>query len=211
MTLGELLRIGDTVVVTVDREARDWGYNPCPDGTRAEVIGFGEIDHDRRRQFDREPGIYVNKSWVTIRLEDGKEIHLGHWNLDLADKDLEKQRSAEYRAAGGFGPGWQRTLIRLRDLPETPFWEGDRVRARAVSPLVVSVPAMKDEETGRKPDEFVVCRIDYFRLNKKTMHGGAWPAYEISSSMDAGWWTSARAEDLTLIERGAIWKSAHVE
>ena len=33
--IDELMRIGDEVAITIPQENREWGYNPCPDGTKA--------------------------------------------------------------------------------------------------------------------------------------------------------------------------------
>ena len=58
--LGELMRIGDRVTVQIAKENREWGYNPCPDGAKAKVLGFSEIAYTRILNFGHKPGIYEN-------------------------------------------------------------------------------------------------------------------------------------------------------
>lgn len=41
--IDELMRVGDEVAITIPQENREWGYNPCPDGTKAIILGFSEI------------------------------------------------------------------------------------------------------------------------------------------------------------------------
>ena len=52
---------------------------------------------------------------------------------------------------------------------------------------------------------------DYADLDRKTNPGDPWPAYKISDKLGSGWYTSAAAEDLELVERGPVWKLEHGE
>jgi hypothetical protein len=112
-----MLKIGDKVTVAVLKENREWGYNPAPDGTTGEVIGFSEIDYGRTNG-GREPGIYANKYWPKVRLETGEENFINMMHLSYDKNRL-----------------WEEPE-KLRDLPEFPFWEGDIVR----------VPSRSDED-----------------------------------------------------------------
>ena len=55
--LGELFDIGDKAIVQIPKENRDWGFNPCDDGTIVTVIGFAEIDNGRTCGFQGKPGV----------------------------------------------------------------------------------------------------------------------------------------------------------
>jgi len=57
--IDDTVRIGDEVIVTIPKENRDWGYNPCPDGTKATVLGFSETHHSRIDELGIKPGVYV--------------------------------------------------------------------------------------------------------------------------------------------------------
>ena len=59
---------GSIVSVTIPKENRDWGYNPCEDGEYAEVVRQGTIDHGRIHNFGKTPGIWENSSWTVINL-----------------------------------------------------------------------------------------------------------------------------------------------
>jgi len=69
------INIGDIVTVMVPAENREWGYDPCPDGTLGKVVGFDEIvwagDWASRCGF--KPGVYVNRYWAHIEI-DGVRI-----------------------------------------------------------------------------------------------------------------------------------------
>jgi len=83
--IGETLQIGDTVKINIEDEARQWGYSPCPNDTLATVIGFSEIAYGRVRNFGQEPGIYLNCSWIKLKMEDGKEHTEWSGRLSLID------------------------------------------------------------------------------------------------------------------------------
>lgn len=178
--IGETVRIGDEVLITIPPENREWGYDPCPDGTRATVLSFSEIHWGRINNCGIEPGVHINPCWARVRSADGKEWTENTGRFTLPDAEEYQRRIDEWRAAGD----WRARKTKLRDLPETPFWEGDVVSAAR-------------EGYGKM---FVV-GIEY-----------AWgdePTYRISDRMNAGWHTYARAAELTLIERGNVWNYYH--
>lgn len=206
--IDELMKIGDQVAITIDKENREWGYNPCPDGTTATILGFSEIHYGRLGNLGLKPGIYVNRAWVRLRLADGREHTEWSGRMDLTDKDETTRRLAEFRKRQKENPDYWRTHEFLRELPETPFWEGDFVRVRGRS-VVTSVYSEMPPE--RDPDTFQIIGIDYHYLAEKTQIGTKYPAYKISSSLSAGWNTSASEDDMELVERGPVWKFYHNE
>lgn len=106
--------IGETVIVSVAKENREWGYNPAPDGTKAKIIRFEEMYVSRKHG---KPGVYFNKSWPVIQLPDGKELQLSGFHLDHEDPISAKERKKTDNSSKIF----------VRELPTLPFWEDDIV------------------------------------------------------------------------------------
>lgn len=178
----DISRIGDVVVIEVARENREWGFNPCADGTHAVILGFSEIYYGRTQNFGTKPGVYANHFWPKLRImETGQEFTLCAAHLSgLVDVEEQKRRCQQpYQDRNEF----------LRELPETPFWESDVVRGE-----------------GRQQ---VVTRVNYGALQRKTDNGSPWPVYEVSDPFDNGGFRSFPEESLTLVRRGPVWNILH--
>lgn len=206
--IDELARIGDEVTITIPQESREWGYDPCPDGTKATILGFSEIHHGYLRSFGFKPGVYVNRAWTNVRLENGHEYSEYTGRLELTDKIEYERRLVELRKHQQENPDSRRSKRFLRELPETLFWEGDFVRVRGRS-VVTSVYG--EMPPDRDPDTFQIVGIAYTDLDRLTARGTKYPAYSISSNLGAGWHTSASEDDMVLVERGPVWKFYHDE
>jgi len=204
----ELMRIGDEVAITIPQEDRKWGYNPCPDETKATILGFSEIHYGRLGNFGLKSGVYVNRSWVKVRLPDGKEYYEFSGRLKLTDKADHKRRLVAFRKFQQEQPDNWRSEEFLRELPETPFWEGDFVRTHGRSAVTSVYSEMPPD---RDPDVFQIIGIDYGYLTEKTQIGTKYPAYRISSNLGSGWSTSASEDNMVLVERGPVWKFFHDE
>lgn len=204
----ELMRVGDKVTITIPKENREWGYNPCPDGTEATIIGFSETYYGRLGNLGFKPGVYVNRAWVKVRLPDGKEYSEWSGRLEFVDKAKGRRRLAAFRKLQREQPSNSLNKEFLRELPGTPFWEGDFVHARGHS-MITSV--FGELPPGRDPDVFQIIGIDYDYLTEQTQVGTKYPAYRISSKLGAGWHTTVREDDMTLVERGPVWKFFHNE
>lgn len=67
-----LLRIGDEVVMLMDKEARYWGRKGLPDGSIGRVVGFYEyyttVNHG---DGNKKPGIYRGNGAAFVLWEDG--------------------------------------------------------------------------------------------------------------------------------------------
>ncbi|MCR4311710.1 MAG: hypothetical protein NUV56_00335 [Candidatus Uhrbacteria bacterium] len=200
----DYLELEDKVKITIPQENRDWGYNPCPDGTLATIIGFTEIHWGRVNNCGIKPGVYVNRAWVKVRLEDGKEHTELSSRLELVDKAEHERRVAEGCAKREADPHAFDHGEFLRDLPETPFWEGDMV-------FVPGAALMERSLGKRNPHLFQVIGINYSDLNETTRIGTKYPAYNIASGFSAGWHTGASEDSMTLVERGPVWKHYHNE
>jgi hypothetical protein len=194
--IGENIETGDKVIVKVAKENRDWGYNPCPDDTVAEVVGFSEIHYGRVQNFGYPPGVYPNYCWVNIKLPDGEIRHISISFLEPHDKDKYSRMNDERMRRRKEDPYHDRKTM-IRELPETKFWEGDFVRCK--------------DDTDRK-DCYQIVRTDYSNIGCFCNDGVTpMPIYEISDGFDAGWWRSVRESTLELVERGPIWKLMHDE
>lgn len=206
--IDKLMRVGDEVVITIEKASRKYGYRPCPNGTKAVILGFSEIYYGRLGSFGLKPGVYVNRAWVKLRLEDGREHTELDDRLELTDKAEYEQRLAVFRKHKQENPDNWRSRELLRDLPETPFWEGDFVRVHGRS----AVTSLLSEVTpDRDPDVRQIIGIDYHYLTERTQIGTKYPAYRISNKLGAGWGTSASEDDMVLVERGPVWKFYHDE
>lgn len=200
--IDELMEIGDEVVITIEQESREWGYHPCPDGAKATILSFSEIHYGRLGNLGFKPGVYVNRVWVKLRMGDGTKHTEWSGRLELANKIEYDQRLAAFRRKQHEQPdNWRRKEF-LRELPETPLWEGDRVRV----PRCAGVASQCNP-----PGVFTIIGIDYHHLTEKTMAGTKWPAYNISDKLGAGWHTAASENDMQLVERGLVWKFYHDE
>jgi len=126
------LKVGDVVTVKVAKENREWGYNPCPDRSKGVVKSFGEISYGRVNNYGRKPGIYENRYWCDVQLEDGNVIHIATFHLD-----------------GKFSSGDGKFL---KYLPETPFWEGDYVFCNYLKKVVQIIKVDYDRINGTRND-----------------------------------------------------------
>jgi len=206
----EFIRIGDKILINIPDENWLWGYRPVEKqhGTPAEVIGFGEITYGRIHNFGMKPGIYANRWWTKLRLEDGKEYTEFSSRLELADKNEIEKRLAELKSGRRL-----EDKEFLRELPETKFWEGDNVlvckadRVVTVSLPDVSLGDAKAISKGEKPNNLLMI-VDIEWDRKK--EGEPWK-YKVSDNFRAGWCAYAYEPDIELMERGNVWKFYHGE
>lgn len=77
----------------------------------------------------------------------------------------------------------------LRELPNTPFWEGDRVRV--------------------EDQDLFVAYIDYPTLGKLLEDGSRYPSYHVNPDFYGGGYMPVSEDRLELTGRGNIWKRAH--
>lgn len=190
MTLTELLQIGDEVVFKVDSGRRAWTdtYKDVPDGTKGIVCGFYDsVTYvSRVPVLAHQPGVYHRKGAVSVWLRDGRIVQ-GDCAIEMVDKEQEKRRDAALRDADGV---LRTPQVRLGDLPETKFWEMDKVRVR--------FPYDGSEE------EMIIARIDYDFMHRRRGDGSPWPFYDVRY-MEGGQ-PSAEESWIELIERGNVWK-----
>ncbi len=195
MTLTELLRIGDEVTFKVDPETRNHTdtYKHVPDGTKGVVCGFYDavIYEPRVPVLVHQPGVYHTKGSVSVWLADGRIIR-GDYAVEMVDKDEEARRDIAMRDERGI---LIRARVRLGDLPETKFWEQDKVRVR-----------FPHDDSVR---EMTIAIINYHNLHERRTDDSPMPLYEVAY-LDGGT-TFADEAQIELIERGNVWKHYHSE
>lgn len=195
-----LVELGDRVIIKTEKSCNQ----VYPRGTIATVIGFSESYRGRIHNFGSKPGVYVNKMWVTIRLENGFKDTKSSGDIELINKaEYARRVTAFEKLQQEQSNNWSENEF-LRELPETPFWEGDFV---CVPKQDTSMIVICTETPPQDPLEiFQINRIDYLHTNEPN-----YPAYEISDRLGSGWHTSATADDIALLERGPVWKYYHGE
>jgi hypothetical protein len=201
-----VLQVGDEVVITIPQENREFGYNPCPDGSRATVLGFGEIDYGRINNMAKAPGTYLNRAWTKVLLENGHRYTEYTGRLQMTDRDMYRRRVSEWQSRRESGEAENEEF--LRDLPDTPFWEGDKVSIRRTHPAVTSVYG-PESPTTTEPKELVVVRIRYRYLTDTRHDGSQYPAYHVSDKLGGDWDTTVSEQEMTLMERGNVWRHFH--
>jgi hypothetical protein len=202
---GEILKIGDEILVYIPAENRANGYNPCADGTRGTIVGFGETLEGWANLWGKKPGVYTDYSYSTVRTEDGKQFDVSSSYVELPDEEETKRREKEVRENNNgviTAPS-----IWLRDLPETEFIEGD----------IVTSPTFRS-----RPNDFPNCRAAIYMVNYRNIGGFCsdnitpLPIYSVTSErwLDCGWSLMNNHEEEThfrLAERGLVWKYRHNE
>ncbi len=190
--ISDLVRVGDVVSIKIPKENREWGYNPCADGTLATVLGFSTISYARVNGCGVPPGVYWNKSWCKVKLHDesGKEYVENSGRFTLVDPDDYSEREAAWRADGGPSIG-HGEHDRIGDLPETAFWEDDQI------------------ECKRFPDLHYVTGINYEWMGDTRNDGSPMPIYRVSPTLEGGSYVSLGDEDLKLVKRGNVYKYFH--
>lgn len=188
--LGEVLSIGDQCSIKIPKENREWGYNPCPDGTIVTVTSFIDSYYGRTGNFGREPGVYQNGCWVNVS-NGQKEWCENTGRLTLVDEEEYKHRVADWRVSP------EKYRVKLRDLPATAFWEGD----------FITCSAIKVFNWGK----LYIQGIDYQNIGNFCADGVTpMPIYMVSG-IGVGGYTHVGENECSLIERGNVWKYYHNE
>lgn len=110
MTDQGYFRVGDVVTLNT------WAYR------RPLIItGFRPLIVDRFHGYERTPGVYQDRQFVSLASEDGFQCDgvRNHGVLRHYSDKVAKARGLRPKSA---------SPLRIRDLPDTGFWEGDLVR-----------------------------------------------------------------------------------
>lgn len=191
------LRIGDMVVMHMDKEAREWGSKGVPDGTIGIVIGFHRFQDHRARinNYGHAPGVYMRNGCPMVRWFDGSVSEPGTSNLrwlhDHEKKKIERREDHLHNEAFEYE-------ARTGDLPELPFWEMDKVR--------IILRKRRDRQPWDHTDVVRIHAIDYHRIDDKRNDGSPMPIYDVSPIEEGYGRISMETDDLELVERGNLWK-----
>ncbi len=204
--LDQLIRENDLVRIRIGPDDRAGGYDPCPDGTEATVTGFEETLVPRLRHWGQKPGVYRNRAQARLRFADGAEQVIASRCLSLADRGEEARRQETL-----LGPDAEKATRQpdfLRDLPDTPFWEGDYVRF--LHPRMRNAfPYLKPP--GRPYGCAQVSLINYGWHGDPASPTGKSDMYSISAGLQGGASVIVAERSLGLVERGPVWKHFHGE
>ena len=116
----KLLRIGDEVVMNMDKEARGWGREGVPDGTKGIVVGFFEYYTTRHLNMRDVPGIYRGNGaavvkWATGEVDThGSDLAMPKHILDERRKDTVWNEAFEEQ-------------VRQYDLPKFDYMVGNKI------------------------------------------------------------------------------------
>ncbi len=192
--IGDIVCPGDIVVLRAPKNM-DLGTmpNPYPDGTEATIVDFTDVDYGRLEGW-KNPGYYINNQWFGLHFSNGRHHSLPVTNFELADQMEYVRRIQEWQRHSLHQ--WRIERQFLRPLPDTPFWEGDKVR---VTPLY----SFND---SRPNSVYVIQSIMYDLFEDKLS-----APYRYSQSLDSLWEGWARESQLTLVERGNPWRLEHGE
>ena len=162
-------------------------------GTKAKVVGFGEMPYTRIQSFGRKPGIYINYAWVNL---DGIEGSISSCFLELANKAEYKRRIKT----------WNSEKFRAKEkmilsLPDLKFWEGD----------IVSVQWADGSPFPWQDNEIQISHIEYDYIGQKRLDGSPMPEYSVCVVGHPGCTCSVNESKITLVRRGNIWKHYHGE
>ncbi len=195
----EFVKIDDRVFLSQSSD-HPW-QRPDPSWPQATVVGFREthFGHFRRTGINGlKPGVYRDRETPLIRLDDGTVRACIAQRLVLADPMEYRLRLCGRREDRA--PACVHRDDFLRDLPDTPFWEGDIVRP--------ANPVKREHEAF----EARVMAIDYGSLVASSDEAGQPPAYVLGNTEDGGLFDGTfPAEKLALVCRGEAWRRAHGE
>ncbi|MBP9667424.1 hypothetical protein KBD87_01275 [Candidatus Saccharibacteria bacterium] len=197
MTPIALLRIGDNVIfnVTPRHRSQTNDYHGLPDdGTKGVVLDFKyRVTYNPRVPvWVDQPGVYHTRSAIEVLLKDGRRFVLDADLIDMVDQKEKRRRDEASRGADGaicISP------IRLHDLPETKFWEQDKVLVRLPD--------------GRK-ENMTVARINFSDIHLRRPDGSPYPLYDVNRIVD-GNSIGVDESQMELVERGNVWKLYHNE
>jgi hypothetical protein len=212
-----IIRQGDRVCMNMNEEARDWGRKGVPNGTLGTVAGrfrATDIIEHRYPRYNREPGVYSTDGVPLIvwdQYPDGVDpmdpdyTRVGATDLNPADSFLDEYNQ-RYKTEwpvrlsnGQYNIDFDMTATadkldnreRTGDLPETPFWELDIV-----------------EHNGCR---YQIRSISYNAWGPERRHCYSMEGVDENNVYDRGGSHTVEPDELTLLERGNVWKEHHGE
>lgn len=197
MTNTFIYRIGDAVIAQPNRNPE---FYKCwvpklKEGARCVIDGYREAHIWRGRNEGRaydKTGLYSLNGAVRIRDAEGNGYHVGSENLEFVTPGLYEQRWKECMSLSGINLMNEYVGCHMQGLPELPFYERDIVSCQC-----------------RRTGEILmgcIYNIDYGSIGKRcdSKEKSKYLIYNIQ--LDNGGSTSYSEGEITLIQRGNIWK-----
>jgi len=216
--LNHILRAGDRVRMRMSSDSRGFGVKGVEDGTLGTVTGryraHGIIVARYPKSSFREPGVYSIDGTIMVKwdeypnpldaISDDFNRVPAVW-LEPADsfrKEYKERYATEWPvrlANGEYDPDFNilkegdklDNIERTGDLPETPFWELDIVFYQ-----------------GKR---YRIHHIDYNQWGPERRHCYSMEEVDENNVYMRSGMTTVEPDDLTLVERGNVWKEAHGE
>lgn len=206
-------RIGDEVFYQQSKESAEWVKPAIPNGTKGVVVGFrrwqqyigrNETWYARNSHEKAEnavPGLYESNGALIIDWEVPYLQGINATDIYPVDQSILDARQTDKAWLNAYD-----RKIRIGDLPQLPYYEGDIVE--------LNQPFLTDSA-----DKLVrIRRIDYSRLNEYRNDGGTlMPLYTVSPVHETGPTTSINDVNreplhtrdslgiVRLVERGPYW------
>ncbi len=193
----QILFSGDEVLINIPDEFDDEYHPQIQKGTRGIVISFEKNCLGRNAGLQLNglaPGIHFSKSYAYVQINGRKEGYIINCDyLSLIDKKEQKYR---LRRLGNNRKKCQDYDVHylVKTLPDTPFWEDD---------LVSYLDELEDDVKVYK-----VHAIEYGIYERNPKEG---PVYKIRNVVPKGIDCVAYEDQLTLLDRGSIWRYYHNE
>lgn len=177
------LRVGDEVVMCMDKESRGWGAIGVADGTKGKVVGFYRYDNyvGRNDRAIYKPGVYEGNGVPIVQWDDGVTENVSAHNLYLNEALLiERDKDDAYKQKF-------EEMDFIGELPITTYIEGNVVR---------TIDGL-----------FEIAMVDYRNLDFKYEDGSSdYPIYRVHR-IDAHFYSTflRESEILELVDKGNYW------
>jgi len=195
----KLLVKGDRVIMNMNEESRGWaGDKYPPNGTLGTFLGRHRIQIYRGRvgvdRYFYEPGIYEADGAAIIEWDNGSTAVDG-WSHEMADKEEYNRRFTAYHAIENKPNDYGENVVRIGDLPETKFWEGDIVKREFHDSSELNRMRISSIQWHWDKDDRGWCyNVEWVNEDNTYARRGSMYLHDY---------------ELELIERGNVWREAH--
>ncbi len=202
--IGEVLEVGDEVKGVLPKDQRDQEGRLFSHGEVGRIVGFGRRYWGRIKNEGFKPGVYLNRNDPQVEFGSGENrrvIDAPTWRLAYADGRHFAGREKRWKALTAEGRFTMGERNWVGELPDVPFWEGDKVAFRYKYPDSLN--------------QGVVTSINYayFDQPEPVRRRFFDKPIEVRESLyqRSGPQRVAEHKDLELIEHGDVWRYYHGE
>lgn len=200
--LSSQLRVGDRVVMQMDKEARVGGRRSVADGTEGTVLSKTRMlsYQERIGYLCRKQGVYEQDGMAVVSWDNGVTENSDGYSIFLIDKQEAGRRYKEEYASllkeDNYNDLQNKLVNRsyVGPLPDTKFWEGDEVWVQ------------QQTAKERLTYTWVIQSIQYYMGCDERGY-----CYDVGAYTDEGLVFSQmhRDIDMQLVKRGAIYNHYH--